>query len=64
MEKITDLSNYRNKKLLMNETKKLADYILEQAKQGVAIHTVEQGIWDASKLFHTTHEDKFKIYNL
>jgi len=46
MEKITDLSNYRNKKLLMNETKKLADNILEQAKQGVAIHTVEQGIWD------------------
>ena len=46
MEKITDLSNYRSKKLLMNETKKLADYILEQAKQGVAIHTVEQGIWD------------------
>ena len=30
----------------MNETKKLADNILEQAKQGVAIHTVEQGIWD------------------
>ena len=46
MKKITDLSNYRNKKLLMNETKKLADYILEQAKQGAAIHTVEQGIWD------------------
>ena len=46
MKKITDLSNYRNKKLLMNETKKLADYILEQAKQGAAIHKVEQGIWD------------------
>jgi len=46
MKKITDLSHYRNKKLLMTETKKLSDYILEQAKQGTAIHTVEQGIWD------------------
>jgi len=46
MEKITDLDNYRNKKILMDESKKLADYILEQAQQGTAIHTVEQGIWD------------------
>lgn len=46
MKKITDLNNYRNKKLLFNETKKLSDYIIEQAKQGTAIHTVEQGIWD------------------
>ncbi len=46
MKKITDLSNYRNKKLLINETNKLSDYILKQAKQGTAIHTVEQGIWD------------------
>ncbi len=30
----------------MNETKKLADYMLEQSKEGTAIHTVEQGIWD------------------
>lgn len=30
----------------MNETKKLSDYILEQAKQGEAINTLEQGIWD------------------
>ena len=30
----------------MDESKKLADYILDQAKQGTAIHTVEQGIWD------------------
>lgn len=59
MRKITDLSHYRNKKLLMNETKKLAYYILEQAKQGVAIHTVEQGIWD--KLLNYAVSSSFPI---
>ncbi len=32
--------------MFMNDIKRLAEYILEQAKKGEAIHTVEQGIRD------------------
>ncbi len=54
MEKITDLSHFRNKKMLMDEAEQLLDYIFEQAKQGAAIHTVEQDIF--SKLLSMGHQ--------
>ena len=54
MQKITDLSKYRNKKMLMNEAEKLIDFIFEQAKQGKATHKVEQDIF--SKLLTMGHQ--------
>ncbi len=54
MEKITDLSHFRNKKMLMDKAEKLVDYIFELAKQGAAIHTVEQNIF--SKLLSMGHQ--------
>lgn len=53
MEKITDLKNYRNKKILMDEAEDLIDYILEQAQHGAAIHKVEHNIF--SKLLSMGH---------
>jgi len=43
---ITDLKEHRNKKVLLEETEKLTDYLHQSAKNGTAIHEVEQGIWD------------------
>ena len=54
MQKITDLSKYRNKKMLMDEAEKLIDFIFEQAKQGKATHKVEQDIF--SKLLTMGHQ--------
>ena len=54
MEKIADLTNYRNKKVLMDEAQSLIDYIFEQAKSGKAIHVVEQDIF--SKLLTMGHQ--------
>ena len=54
MEKIADLTNYRKKKVLMDEAQSLIDYIFEQAKSGKAIHEVEQDIF--SKLLTMGHQ--------
>jgi len=54
MQKITDLSKYRNKKMLMDEAEKLINFIFEQAKQGKATHKVEQDIF--SKLLTMGHQ--------
>ncbi len=54
MEKITDLSNFRNKKMLMDEAEQLVDYIFEQAKQGAAVHKVEQDIF--TKILSMGHQ--------
>lgn len=46
MENIADLSDYRNKNVLVNKINELSDYLHHQAQEGTAIHDVEQGIWD------------------
>ncbi len=46
MKTINDVNEHHTKKILFEQIEKLADYIHQQAKEGTAIHTVEQGIWD------------------
>jgi len=60
MQKITDLSKYRNKKMLMDEAEKLIDFIFEQAKQGKATHKIEQdiifGLYELERVVYGTRE--------
>jgi hypothetical protein len=46
MKKITDLTKFSNKKIIFNEIENLIEFIHKEAKDGTAIHEVEQGIWD------------------
>ncbi len=46
LKTITNLNEHRNKNILFDQIEQLADYLHQEAKEGTAIHKVEQGIWD------------------